>query len=99
MYCYGWGDGGGGVDVEMLESARRYQHIMGLPQLKHSGAEETLDSIKVKAVEQELPIWRDELYLEAHRGIATNKGILKKLNRQGELLIRESELLATIACL
>ncbi len=97
MYCYGWGDGGGGVDTEMLESARRYQHIMGLPQLQHSGAEETLDSIKVKAETQELPIWRDELYLEAHRGIATNKGILKKLNRQGEFLIRESELLATIA--
>ena len=99
MYCYGWGDGGGGVDVEMLESARRYQHIMGLPELKYSGAEETLDNIKAKAVEQELPIWRDELYLEAHRGTATNKGILKKLNRQGEFLLRESELLATIAWL
>jgi alpha-mannosidase len=97
MYCYGWGDGGGGVDVEMLESARRYQQIMGLPELKHSGAEETLDNIKSKANGQEIPIWRDELYLEAHRGTATNKGILKKLNRQGEFLIRETELLATIA--
>lgn len=97
MYCYGWGDGGGGVDIEMLESARRYQRTMGLPRLKHSGAEETLDAIKAKAEGQQIPIWRDELYLEAHRGTATNKGILKKLNRQGELLIRETEILATIA--
>jgi alpha-mannosidase len=99
MYCFGWGDGGGGVDVEMLESARRYQHIMGLPQLKQSGAEEALTSIRAKAEEQTIPIWRDELYLEAHRGTATNKGILKKLNRQGEFLIRETELGATIAWL
>ncbi len=97
MYCYGWGDGGGGVDIEMLESARRYQQIMGLPELRHSGAEETLDAIHAKAEDQDMPIWQDELYLEAHRGTPTNKGMLKKLNRQGELLIRECEMLNTIA--
>ncbi len=99
MYCYGWGDGGGGVDIEMLESIRRYQKIMGLPELKQAGAEETLDNIRVKVETQPIPIWQDELYLEAHRGTATNKGILKKLNRQGEFLIRETELLATFAWL
>ena len=25
MYCYGWGDGGGGVDTEMLEYVKRYK--------------------------------------------------------------------------
>ncbi len=97
LYCYGWGEGGGGVDIEMLESARRYQDFMGLTPLKFSGAEEALASIQAKAETVDLPVWRDELYLEAHRGTFTNKGILKKLNRRAELLYRQAELLATLA--
>ena len=97
MYCYGWGDGGGGVDVEMLESARRYADFMGLPPLKFAGAEETLSRLADKAQGADLPVWRDELYLEAHRGTFTNKGLLKKYNRRLELLYREAEILATWA--
>ena len=97
LYCYGWGDGGGGVDVEMLESARRYADFMGLPPLKFAGAEETLSRLADKAQGANLPVWRDELYLEAHRGTFTNKGLLKKYNRRLELLYREAELLATWA--
>lgn len=97
MYCYGWGDGGGGVDIEMLESARRYTDFMGLPSLKFSGAEEALASIAARSPEADLPVWRDELYLEAHRGTFTNKGLLKKYNRRLELLYREAEILATLA--
>jgi alpha-mannosidase len=97
LYCYGWGDGGGGVDIEMLESARRYADFMGLPRLKFSGAEEALASIAARAPQVDLPVWRDELYLEAHRGTFTNKGLLKKYNRRLELLYREAEILATWA--
>ena len=97
MYCYGWGDGGGGVDMEMLESARRYADFMGLPPLKFAGAEETLSRLADKAQGADLPVWRDELYLEAHRGTFTNKGLLKKYNRRLELLYREAEILATWA--
>ena len=97
MYCYGWGDGGGGVDPEMLECAQRYQRFPGMVTTRFSSPEETLDRINNKAQEADLPIWRDELYLEAHRGTYTNKGRLKKLNRQSELLYREAELLAVLA--
>ncbi|MBN1451163.1 MAG: alpha-mannosidase [Anaerolineales bacterium] len=97
MYCYGWGDGGGGVDPEMLECAQRYQRFPGMVTTRFSNPEETLDSINRKAQDADLPIWRDELYLEAHRGTYTNKGRLKKLNRQSELLYREAELLAALA--
>lgn len=97
MYCYGWGDGGGGVDIEMIESGRRYADFMGLPPLKFSRADEALASIAARAPQAELPIWRDELYLEAHRGTFTNKALLKKYNRRLELLYREAEILATWA--
>lgn len=97
LYCYGWGDGGGGVDPEMLECARRFEDFPGLVKTQLSTAEGALDSIKAKARQAELPVWRDELYLEAHRGTYTNKGRLKQRNRQCEFLYREAELLASLA--
>lgn len=99
LYCYGWGDGGGGVDPEMLECARRYQDFPGLIPTKFSQPEEALIRIGQRAAQNDIPVWRDEMYLEAHRGTFTNKGRLKKLNRQSELLYRETELLAALAWL
>jgi len=99
LYCYGWGDGGGGVDPEMLECAVRYQDFPGLVPLKFSHPEEALASIASNATDDNIPTWRNELYLEAHRGTFTNKGRLKKLNRQAEQLYRQAEMLATFAWL
>ena len=97
IYCYGWGDGGAGVNREMLECARRYRDFPGLVRTRYSTAEEALDSIKVSAERAEIPVWHDELYLEAHRGTYTTKGKLKKLNRRCEFLYREAELAAALA--
>jgi len=99
MYCYGWGDGGGGVDPEMLECAVRYQDFPGLVPLQFSHPEDALASIAQKAQSADIPVWRDELYLEAHRGTYTNKARLKKLNRQSEQLYRLAEMLAAFAWL
>ncbi len=100
LHIYGWGDGGGGVDLEMLESAKRYQDFPGLPRMAFSKAEDAFDKIAEKAdalPEGKLPVLRDEIYLEAHRGTYTTKGRLKKLNRRSELLYRDAELLAAFA--
>lgn len=100
LYCYGWGDGGGGVDPEMIECALRYQDFPGMVPLKFSHPEAALLSIAEKAkTSNAIPVWRDEMYLEAHRGTFTNKGRLKKLNRQSEQLYREAEMLAAFAWL
>jgi alpha-mannosidase len=98
LHIYGWGDGGGGVDPEMLESAKRYADLPGLVRLKFSTAEEAFASIARKAVRaKHLPVLRDEIYLEEHRGTYTHRARLKKLNRRAELLYREAELLAALA--
>jgi alpha-mannosidase len=97
LHVYGWGDGGGGVDPEMVESAMRYRDFPGLPTMRFAGPEEAFDSIAAKAQNVRLPVLRDEIYLEAHRGTYTHKGRLKKLNRRAELLYREAELLAALA--
>lgn len=99
LYCYGWGDGGGGVDVEMLELARRYADFPGLPQLAPSRASDYFERVQAKALAATLPVWRDDLYLETHRGTFTTKGRLKKLNRRAEFLYRQAELLASWAWL
>jgi alpha-mannosidase len=81
----------------MLECARRYRDFPGLVKTRYSTAEEALDSIRASAEQAEIPVWHDELYLEAHRGTYTTKGRLKKLNRRCELLYREAELAASLA--
>jgi alpha-mannosidase len=92
LYNFGWGDGGGGPDPEMLEYQKRYQDFPGVTPTKPSLIERALESIHQKALKTNLPIWNDELYLEEHRGTFTTKARLKKLNRICEILYREAEL-------
>ncbi len=97
MYCYGWGDGGGGVDTEMLEYVKRYSKFPGLPEATPSKIEDSLARMKANATETNIPTWKDELYLEEHRGVHTTKALLKKLNRYSENLYRQAELFSSIA--
>ncbi|CEL56677.1 hypothetical protein RSOLAG1IB_08003 [Rhizoctonia solani AG-1 IB] len=46
-----------------------------------------------------LPNWHGELYLEFHRGTYTSHGSIKKGNRKSEILLRDVELVATLASL
>ena len=99
MYCYGWGDGGGGVDNEMLEYVKRYKNFPGLPETKACKIEESLENMRQKAVAagDKVTTWKDELYLEEHRGVHTTKAALKKTNRYCENLFRAAEMYASIA--
>ncbi len=95
IFCYGWGDGGGGVDSEMLEYVERYSKFPGLPETEPIKAQDALKRMMENS--KNLPVWKDELYLEAHRGVHTTKGLLKKLNRYCENLYREAEIYSSIA--
>lgn len=97
IYTYGWGDGGGGVDTEMLECAVRYANFPGLVRTQFSHPEDTLLTIADRAQHTALPTWNDELYLEAHRGTYTSKALLKKHNRRAEVRYRDAEMLASLA--
>ena len=98
LYNYGWGDGGGGPDMEMLESVKRYANFPGMVPTRNSTNEECLLRIEAKAVEagDAIPVMDDELYLEEHRGTYTTKGIFKKLNRRCERLYRKAELFSAV---
>lgn len=93
LISYGYGDGGGGVNRDLLEARRRIDKIPGLPALKTSTAGEYFRNLKetVKETDQYVHTWDGELYLEYHRGTYTSQGYNKRMNRKMELLYRKTE--------
>ncbi|MEK8127007.1 alpha-mannosidase [Paenibacillus filicis] len=98
LLSYGYGDGGGGVNRDMLEMRRRLDQMPGLPQVTTGRADEYFDSLHdtVNATDQYVHTWDGELYLEYHRGTYTSQAYNKRTNRKLELLYRESEWLQTL---
>ncbi|GIP24090.1 alpha-mannosidase [Paenibacillus sp. J22TS3] len=93
LLSYGYGDGGGGVNREMLEMRRRLDRMPGLPKLETGRADEYFRKLN-KTVEDTtsyVHTWDGELYLEYHRGTYTSQAHNKRMNRKLELLYRQSE--------
>ncbi len=89
LYIYGFGDGGGGPSITMLEQARRMRNLEGLPKVE---LEKVADfCVKAKADARDLPVWVGELYLEFHRGTYTTHARNKRGNRKAEFLLRDAE--------
>ncbi|WP_037288911.1 alpha-mannosidase [Saccharibacillus sacchari] len=99
LLCYGYGDGGGGVNRDMLEMRRRLEHMPGLPRTVTGRADDYFDRLERTAAETEgyVHTWDGELYLENHRGTYTSQAWIKKANRRLELALRRSELLNAAA--
>ena len=97
MVPYGYGDGGGGVTREMLESIRRSSALPGMPDCRISRADDLFERMHAQVAERaDTPVWRGELYLETHRGTFTTKAALKRLNREAERLYLSVEKVASL---
>ena len=98
LIAFGFGDGGGGVNRDMLESRRRIDKIPGLPHLKPSTAREYFRELHdtVENTDQFVHTWDGELYLEYHRGTYTSQAYNKRMNRKMELLYRKTEWLTVL---
>ena len=97
LSMFGYGDGGSGATEEMLELARRFQRIPVMPKTEILGGSEFLNR-NLKG-NKKLPVWDGELYLEMHRGTFTTKSNLKRANRKLEFMLREAELVCSLAAL
>lgn len=99
LLSYGYGDGGGGVNREMLEMRRRLEQMPGLPNVKTGRADEYFQRLAqtVEETDRYVHVWDGELYLEYHRGTYTSQAHNKKMNRKLELLYRETEWLSSLA--
>lgn len=90
LYLYGWGDGGGGPEPDMIESAHRLRSIDGAPQVELGRAADFFAHAKREA--HNLTTWVGELYFELHRGTYTSQARTKWLNRRAEQALREAEI-------
>ncbi len=95
MYCFGYGDGGGGATAEMLDKRAVFDAFPGLPAVRCAAAAEFFEDIERRA--DGLPVWYGEQYFDQHQGTLTSHALLKKLNRAGEVALRDAELLLTLA--
>lgn len=99
LISYGYGDGGGGVNRNMLKMRRVLDELPGLPHVKQAKPSEFFNRIHEKAAEQELHTWDGELYLEYHRGTYTSQAGNKQKNRRMEFALANSEALASLGWL
>ncbi|KAI8311850.1 Alpha-mannosidase [Colletotrichum sp. SAR11_240] len=100
LLAFGKGDGGGGPTWQQIERLRRLRGLADttglLPRVHLGGTpDDFFDKLEEKA--HTLPTWHGELYFELHRGTYTTQAATKNNNRRAEFLLRDLELLATIA--
>jgi alpha-mannosidase len=89
LLSYGFGDGGGGPQFEMIEMARRVQDLEGVPRSKHVTVGAFMQELEQSLVHPS--VHTGELYLQLHRGTLTNQHTIKRNNRKAELLLRDLE--------
>jgi len=89
LLSYGFGDGGGGPQFEMIEMARRVQDLEGLPRSSHVTVGEFMKDLEQTVINPS--VHSGELYLQLHRGTLTNQHVIKRNNRKAEFLLRDLE--------
>jgi alpha-mannosidase len=95
LSVYGVGNHGGGPTRAMLERGTRLAGLDFFPRFTMSSALEFFESFR-EDERAALAVWKDELYLEYHRGTYTTQAAVKKANRQGECGLMTAEKLASV---
>ena len=92
MHLYGVGDHGGGPTRSMLATAHTWEKPEAIyPRLKLGTAQAFFDSLAPQLSSVKVPTWKDELYLEYHRGVYTSQANIKRDNRLNEELLLNAE--------
>ena len=90
LWLPGVGDHGGGPSQEMLEQLQLWQKQPLSAPAEFGTVRSYLNELEEH--QRQLPLWRDELYLELHRGCATSRPDQKRHNRTLERLLLEADL-------
>ncbi|MGH4037596.1 MAG: alpha-mannosidase [Sphaerochaeta sp.] len=99
LIAFGYGDGGGGANRQMLEVSNRLEKgIKGIPKVRQITSRNYFDQLdkKVKA-DKRLASWKGELYFEFHRGTYTSMARNKRSNRKIEISLMDAELLSVMS--
>ncbi len=92
---FGYGDGGGGPTMEMIEQLNRMKNVDGLPKVEFRPAGEFFQRLEAGA--KDITTWVGELYFELHRGTYTTQANNKKYNRLSEFMLHDVEFLSAMA--
>jgi alpha-mannosidase len=98
LVLFGIGNHGGGPNRPMLRRFDMLARQPVFPNLEYSTGHAYVERLLAEDL-SDLPVWRDELYLEGHRGTLTTQAKTKLGNRRGESLLESAEKIATIASL
>ena len=91
LISYGFGDGGGGPQFEMVEMARRCRDLEGTPKAEHTTVSHFMNELERSVKNPDT--YNGELYLELHRGTLTNQHQIKRNNRLAEIALHNLEYL------
>ncbi len=97
IVLYGVGDHGGGPTIEMLQRAEDLRRVPTFPAMRYDEPLRALEAVRATETRQPLPVWRDELYLEYHRGTYTTQARTKWRNRRSEVMLQTAEALAAVS--
>jgi alpha-mannosidase len=98
LVAFGWGDGGGGPTIEMIEAGRRLKDLPGFPRVQMGRAREFFERLEEDLTGRtDIPVWDGELYLEYHRGTYTGQARQKLRNTLSQRLYHAAELYAASA--
>ena len=94
IVLYGVGDHGGGPTIEMLQGAEDLRRVPTFPAMRYAHPDSALTTLRRSLGDAAFPLWRDELYLEYHRGTYTTQARQKWSLARSEALLRTAEALA-----
>ncbi len=93
LYPFGFGDGGGGANRDMLENIRRMGDLEGLPRARYGTLRGFFEETARQAQGNR---WVGELYLSWHRGTYTTQRWTKHLSARLERTLHDAELLLAL---
>ena len=96
MVLFGVGDHGGGPSIEMMQRIDTLKNVDVYPTIEYGNTANYLSWIRQHDLSK-LPVWKDELYLEYHRGTLTTQANTKAENRKCETLLRDTEIYSSLA--
>jgi alpha-mannosidase len=101
MLLYGMGDHGGGPTRTMLDAAVRWQKSpkAALPNFEFGTSQQFFDEVEKNLSSLDLPVWKNEMYLQYHRGTYTTQAESKRRMRASERLLLGAEKFASLAML
>ena len=95
VVLYGVGDHGGGPTIEMLQRAEDLRRVPTFPAMRYAHPDSALAAVRTGLGDGAFPAWRDELYLEYHRGTYTTQARQKWSLGRSEAMLRTAEALAS----